>query len=126
MLISTSGENVTLNLQNEWEKLSVKLMSRELDINKGRMMSADALTFKGKVFVFYSTKGGREGLGCRVGRETNIDELGLLDWQFLAPFKTKPAMKDWIVAGAGDVDNWMKLSEFSLTKIRDANKPMNS
>ncbi len=82
-------------------------------------MSADALTYRSKVFVFFSTKGGRVGLGGRIGREIDPATLGLRDWQHLAPFKTKPPMKDWIVAGIGDVDEWMPLTLFCLDKCRE-------
>ena len=110
------------DLRNEWVKLADRMTEQEVDIDKGNMMSADALTLNSKVFIFYSKKGGREGLGCRIGRETDIGALGLSDWQYLAPFKSKPPMKDWIVIGAGDVDRWMELASICLTKMCKSSK----
>ena len=92
------------------------------DVHEGRMMSAQALTRKGKVFAFYSTKGGRVGLGCRLGRDYPVSELGLTDWQHLAPFKTKPPMRDWIVAGEGDMAKWDELASEALRIARETNK----
>lgn len=88
------------------------------DVCPGKMMSADALTFGGKVFAFYSTKGGRVGLGCRIGREADPSRFELKDWQHLAPFKSKPPMKDWIVIGTADVAKWGAVAEHCLNTFR--------
>ena len=101
-----------------WASLSDALAAENADVFPGRMMSAEALTHGGKVFVFHSTKGGRSGLGCRIGREADPATLGLIDWQHLAPFRTKPPMKDWIVAGAGDLSRWRALAEHCLDLAR--------
>lgn len=105
-------------LKNLWTGVCARLTERSPDIARGRMMSAAALTHRGKVFVFFSTKGGRVGLGVRLGREYPVEELGLTDWQHLAPFKTKPPMKDWIVAGAGDAERWDELAELALSRAK--------
>ncbi|MEM9717567.1 MAG: hypothetical protein AAF826_13720, partial [Pseudomonadota bacterium] len=82
-------------LSEAWLDASAAFLLRNPDVDTGRMMSADALVYKGRVFAFFSTKGGRVGLGCRLGRDYDFDSLDLVDWQHLAPFKTKPPMKDW-------------------------------
>ena len=97
-----------------WHTLRNGLLETRDDIARGKMMSADALTYEGKVFCFYSTKGGRVGLGCRVGRNTDLRIFGLNDWQYLAPFKSKPPMKDWSVIGMGDVSRWREVAEYCL------------
>ncbi len=109
------------DLKVKWQELAGGFVAIDSDIAPGKMMSADALTYKGKVFAFFSTKGGREGLGCRLGRDMNVETLGLQDWQYLAPFKTKPPMKDWIVAGQQDLSLWPKLLELSLNLARTRN-----
>lgn len=82
------------------------------------MMSADALTFGSKVFAFFSTKGGGVGLGCRIGRRYPIEDLNLGSWQHLAPFKTRPPMKDWIVVSVADHERWHELMSISLDLIK--------
>lgn len=52
------------DLKVKWQELAGGFVAIDSDIAPGKMMSADALTYKGKVFAFFSTKGGREGLGC--------------------------------------------------------------
>lgn len=102
------------DLKQRWEDLAATLLGTEAGVARGRMMSADALTYGGKVFVFFSTKGGRAGLGARIGRDTDVASLGLADWQHLAPFKTRPPMKDWIVAGAADCARWRTVATTCL------------
>lgn len=98
--------------------LAREMVAGEPGVTRGKMMSADALTYGGKVFAFFSTKGGRVGLGFRLGRDYDIERLDLKDWQHLAPFKTKPPMKDWIVAGEGDGLRWPDLLQTSLRLAR--------
>jgi len=106
----------------EWDALSQRLARDSREVSLGKMMSAPAVTFRGKVFAFYSTKGGRIGLGCRLGRAFDFNSLNLTDWQHLAPFKSKPPMKDWIVAGMGDVSRWTELADVALVLARQSNK----
>ncbi|MEL6201685.1 MAG: hypothetical protein AAFR39_04930 [Pseudomonadota bacterium] len=108
-------------IQQNWISLREQLRMEHNDISPGRMMSADALTYRGKVFVFFSEKGGRVGLGCRIDRSTNVASLDLTDWHHLAPFKSKPPMKDWIVIGYGDVSRWKQIAELCLTIAKQRN-----
>lgn len=102
-----------------WVNLRDRMLFTHPNVSRGKMMSADALTFGGKVFAFYSTKGGRVGLGCRIGREADSSQFELTDWQHLAPFKSKPPMKDWIVIGVGDIDRWGAVAEHCLNTFRN-------
>lgn len=95
----------------DWRSLSAAFIRSHPDAQPGKMMQSPALALNGKVFAFYTIHGGRTGLGVRLGRETEFDSLGLSDWQHLAPFKTKPPMKDWIVAGVGDQARWPDLMQ---------------
>lgn len=114
---------MTQMLETEWRALAERALAANPDIAPGRMMSAQALTHAGKVFAFHSTKGGRAGLGCRLGRDFDVAGLGLTDWQHLAPFRTKPPMRDWIVAGAGDLARWPGLIDAALRIARDRGAP---
>lgn len=110
------------NGRAEWDALSQRLVKGSQEVSLGKMMSAPAVTFCGRVFAFYSTKGGRIGLGCRLGRAFEFDSLNLTDWQHLAPFRSKPPMKDWIVAGMGDVNRWAELADAALELARQSRK----
>jgi len=109
---------MSIDQKERWITLRDRLLEVHTDVARGRMMSADAITHGGKVFAFFSEKGGRTGLGCRIGRKTDVQALGLTDWQQLSPFKTKPPMKDWIVLGAGDANRWSVIAELSLDLAR--------
>ena len=102
----------------EWRTLSAAFLTTHPDAQPGKMMSSPALALNGKVFAFFTTKGGRTGLGVRLGRETDFEGLGLQDWQHLAPFRTKPPMKDWIVAGVGDQARWPVLMQQAYDAMR--------
>lgn len=109
----------SFDLFESWCILRDRLLATHVDVLRGKMMSADALTLHGKVFVFFSQKGGRKGLGCRVGRDADLVQFGLTDWQNLAPFKSKPPMKDWIVIGSGDLAHWARIAEHCLHLSRN-------
>ncbi len=103
----------------KWQFLADTLVNSEADVDYGKMMSAPAITHRGKVFAFYSAKGGIIGMGCRLGRDYDFATLDDLDWQHLAPFKTKPPMKDWIVCGLKDVEKWPELATTALNLARN-------
>lgn len=111
MTVVTDSEQI-------WRNLAARMAEDHADILPGKMMSAEALTCKGKVFAFYSTKGGMAGLGLRLGREFDVNTLRLSAWRHLAPFKTKPPMKDWIVCGIEDLARWPGLVETALEIAR--------
>ena len=106
-------------LQSEWTALSQRYAAEHDGVEIGRMMSAQALTYLGRVFAFHSTKGGGIGLGCRLGRDFPFADLKLNDWRHLAPFKTKPPMKDWIVVGEADVGRWPELLDLALSVAKN-------
>ena len=105
-----------------WRALADDLVAREPGVEHGKMMSSDAVTFGGKVFAFHTTKGRFEGLGLRLGRDYDVDGLGLTTWEHLAPFKSKPPMRDWILVGAEDIDRWPDLATRALGAMRAATK----
>ena len=103
-----------------WQRLADDLVANQAGVERGRMMSSDAVTFGGKVFAFYTTKGRFAGLGVRLGREVGVFSLKLAEWEYLAPFKTKPPMMDWILIGSGDRDRWPEMAGLGLDIMRAA------
>lgn len=115
----SSGDGAdTEKAQKVWTFLCARLLDAHGDVVPDKMMSADALTHGGKVFTFFSTKGGGIGLGCRLGRDYPFDTLPTQNWQFLAPFKTKPPMKDWIVCTMDAAEHWDFLADEALRLAR--------
>ncbi|MCP4384489.1 MAG: hypothetical protein GY798_24270 [Hyphomicrobiales bacterium] len=106
--------------QDTWLVLAEDLLANEAGVERGRMMSSDAVTFGGKVFAFYTTRGRFAGLGIRLGRDLDVFSLKLTDWEYLAPFKSKPPMMDWIVVGKQDRDRWPEMARLALDVMRSA------
>ena len=104
--------------RSAWRRLAADLVARERGVEHGRMMSSEAVTLAGKVFAFHTTKGRFEGLGLRLGRDFDVDGLKLASWEHLAPFKSKPPMKDWILVGPEDGDRWPELAAIALGRMR--------
>lgn len=105
--------NATNDLFGSWIALRDRFLNTQDNVQRCQMMSTNAVTFCGKVFAFYTTKGGRIGLGSHAGRETDLSQFNLRNWQIVAPFKCKPPMKDWIVIGSGDLPLGQKLSNIA-------------
>jgi len=105
------------NPDEVWDHLSIGLTEKHDGVEHGRMMSSAAVTLGGKVFAFYTTKGRFHGLGLRLGRDFDVDSLKLSSWQHLAPFKTKPPMKDWILIGVDDITRWPELAELARSRM---------
>jgi hypothetical protein len=103
-----------------WRELAESLVTREEGVDHGKMMSSDAVTYGGKVFAFYTTRGRFEGLGVRLGRDHDIAGLKLSSWEYLAPFKSKPPMKDWILVGPVERKRWPELARLALKTMKAA------
>jgi hypothetical protein len=105
-----------------WRKLADRLIAGEAAVERGRMMSSDAVTFNGKVFAFYTASGRFAGLDVRPGKDVDVFSLQLKDWEYLAPFKSKPPMMDWILIGAKDRARWSEMAHLALDIMRSAAK----
>ena len=104
-------------MQQDWERLSADILARHPDVSPGRMMSHPALVHGGKVFAFLASNGSAGGLGLRLGRD--IDPAALpADHGPLAPFKTKPPLRDWVVLGPSTTALWPELTETALRIAR--------
>jgi len=103
-----------------WRKLADGLIADEAGVERGRMMSSDAVKFNGKVFAFYTASGRFAGLGVRLGKDVDVFSLQLKEWEYLAPFKSKPPMMDWILIGAKDRARWGEMARLALDIMRSA------
>lgn len=100
-----------------WLSLVQEMTTAHTDIRQGKMMSADALTLDGKVFVFRSRRNGA-GLGCKLGSDMTPDALSLTAWRPLQPFKGKAPMTGWYVVDAGAFPDWVRVAETALKQAR--------
>ena len=101
----------------EWTRRKEGGLTRHPDTTPGKMMTADALTRGGKVFVFRSRRNGH-GLGCKLGDKAP-EAFGTTEWKPLQPFKGKAPMRGWFVVGPRDAGLWPKIAEAALAHARD-------
>lgn len=101
-----------------YRKLAEALVASAPDVAHGRMMSSPAVTVGGKVFAFYTKPGKFSGMGFRLGRDYDFGSLPAGSWTHLAPFKTKPPMRDWIIVPPERSDLWAGLAETALGLMR--------
>lgn len=83
-------------------------------VEGGKMMSADAIQFKKKVFAFIH----EEKMTFKLGKGFDLNPYGITDYAFLSPFKNKPPMKAWFVVSSDYQDQWPVLAERALLQIQ--------
>ena len=114
----TDPETARAAMDAAWHRIADGLVHGEADVEYGRMMSSPAVTLGGKVFAFYCANNLMTGIGARLGRDFDVDGLGLTDWSVLSPFKSKPPLKDWIVVGPADMARWSEVARLALKQMR--------
>ena len=98
----------------EFDRLSDLLVALHNDVEPGKMMSHPALTCKGKVFAFSAT----DGMGFRLGPDTDASAHGVKNPGPLSPFKTKPPLKGWWIVDTAEADTWETLAGKALAFTR--------
>lgn len=83
-------------------------------ITTGKMMSAPALQYRGKVFAFFH----KEAMTFKLGKDFDPESFGLREWSYLSPFKNKPPMRAWVVVEALEKDQWPQFTELALAFIQ--------
>lgn len=80
----------------------------------GKMMSAPALQYRGKVFAFFH----KGAMTFKLGKQFDPEAFGLREWSYLSPFKNKPPMRGWLVVQAQEKDQWPYLTELALAFVQ--------
>ncbi len=94
-----------------FEAIAAKTVSSNQGVAPGKMMTAPALKFKGKVFAFYW----EEKMGFKLGKDRDLaTEFSIADFEFLSPFKNKPPMTAWYMVGAEYQAQWEALTLAAL------------
>ena len=106
------------DLEEKYALIAEAFVMAHDGVEHGNMMRTPALTWGGKVFAFHSARGKHAGMGFRLGRDYDFASLPTKNWTHLAPFKTKPPMKDWIMLTASEADFWPELALAALEIMR--------
>ena len=99
-----------------FQSIADAMVASQDGVEHGKMMSHPAIAYRGKVFAFYAS---RDDMAFRLGAGFDLAPFGITDFELLAPFKTKPPMKDWFRISAADAPHWPKLAEHALQRMRD-------
>lgn len=99
-----------------FQSISDAMVAAEDGVDHGRMMSHPAIAYRGKVFAFLGSRG---DMVFRLGAGADPTDLGVATYELLAPFKTKPPMKDWFRIASGDADTWPDLARRALSRMRE-------
>ncbi|MCK0167849.1 hypothetical protein MWU52_09845 [Jannaschia sp. S6380] len=103
-------------VDNRWQAL-VNRMCKDPTVARGKMMTAEALTHAGKVFVFRSRRNGA-GLGIKLGAGSDPAEFHATRWRPLQPFAGKAPMRGWFVIEIADEPVWDALADAALDRAR--------
>ncbi|MFY0653668.1 MAG: hypothetical protein JXQ96_16610 [Cyclobacteriaceae bacterium] len=91
-----------------------KYCESSIDITSGKMMSSEAIQYKGKVFAFLSRK---NRMVFKLGKEFDPVESEVEIYPF-SPFKNKKPMGGWFEADYDQKDHWGILSEKALNQLK--------
>ena len=100
-----------------WRELADRLVGTIDGVEHGRMMSSDAVTWGGKVFAFHTPRGRFIGMGFRIGRDNDPGDLGVAEWEHLAPVKSRPPMWDWVLVPPSQSAHWEALARLALKQF---------
>ncbi|MCG8481758.1 MAG: hypothetical protein MJA31_00470 [Clostridia bacterium] len=84
------------------------------NVEIGRMMSSEGITYKTKVFAFYY----KDSMVFKLGKSFEPESLGLSNWAWLNPFKNKPPLKAWFVIPGEYENRWHELAHLALENIK--------
>ena len=85
------------------------------DINSGKMMSSEAITYKGKVFAFFSKK---QKMVFKLAKEFDPDNFGI-EITVFNPFKNRAPLNGWFEVPFTEKEQWEPLTEKALLILKN-------
>jgi hypothetical protein len=99
-----------------YENLCEQLCQSDAEhITPGKMMSAPALKYKGKVFLFFSKP---EHMVFKLGKDFNIDQASYPGIAPFNPFKNKGPLAGWFQVPYSSKTHWPDLAQQSLQTFK--------
>ena len=92
-----------------------KLIKKYNSVAHGKMMSSPGLKYKNKVFTFYYN----QEMTFRLGKGFDLQAFGIDKYSLLSPFKNKPPLAAWFNIPYEFKDQWEKLAELALDKLKE-------
>lgn len=87
---------------------------RDLDIKTGKMMSSEAITYRGKVFAFFSRK---KKMVFKLGTDFDPYAYGI-EIQIFNPFKKRGPLNGWFEVAFSEKEQWEPLTEKALILLK--------
>lgn len=84
-------------------------------IQHGKMMSSEAITYKGKVFAFFSRK---ERMVFKLGKDFDPDTFGI-EINTFNPFKKRAPLYGWFEVPYTEEEQWLPLSQKALDTLKN-------
>ena len=106
-----------MDAETQFEQIKNQLMDSDADVADGKMMSAPAITYNGKVFAFFYDG----AMTFKLGKDFDIESEGITEYQHLSPFKTKPPMRAWFIISAEQQSQWEALASLALERMKADN-----
>ena len=84
------------------------------DITSGKMMSSEAVTYKGKVFAFFSRK---KKMVFKLGKGFDPDTMNF-EIPVFNPFKNRAPLNGWFEVSFSDKKQWKPVAKKALELIK--------
>jgi len=97
-----------------FNELRTKFTNKESFIEIGKMMSSEAITYKGKVFAFFSRK---KKMVFKLGKDFNPNEIDT-KIQVFNPFKKRGPLNGWFEIPFSKKELWKPFTEKALNIIK--------
>ncbi len=97
-----------------FNKIADKMSSEIQHVERGPMMTAPGLKYKGKVFAFFY----EEEMTFKLGKDFDPVANDISFYSYLSPFKNKPPMKAWFQIPESLSHRWEELANLALDKMR--------
>ncbi|MEL7120029.1 MAG: hypothetical protein AAFO07_11330 [Bacteroidota bacterium] len=88
---------------------------KEPEIAKGKMMSSEAITYKQKVFAFFSRK---KKMVFKLGKDFDPDDMEI-EIAVFNPFKNRVPLNGWFEVSYIFKEHWQSLSEKALLTLKN-------
>jgi len=97
-----------------FNQIRTMFIHKENLVQSGKMMSSEAITYKGKVFAFFSRK---KKMVFKLGKEfdpNSVDD----EIQVFNPFTKRGPLNGWFEVPFSKKDLWIPITEKALDRIK--------
>ena len=98
-----------------FNEIREKLCLTDPKIKVGKMMSSEAITYKGKVFAFFSRK---KKMVFKLGKDFE-PELTEIEMAVFNPFKKRAPLNGWFEVSYTEKEQWETLAQKALFALKN-------